>query len=128
MRKSTREVKKPEIFRFDERPQKSRDVDNDDDNASPETDEEEDLFHEKSNFIAKNHTTKSTAASKRSTTKASIASSSSSSSVPTSLFGGSVDFFHYLTIADLKKGDISYLFMILPPDKYLDRKFHPVFD
>ena len=122
MRKSTREVKKPEIFRFEERPHKSRDVDNDDDNASPETDEEEDLFHEKSNFIAKNQSTKSTAASKRSTTKTSIASSSSSSSVPTSLFGGSVDCLHYLTIVDLKKGDLSYLFMILPPDKYTGQK------
>ena len=46
MRKSTRETKKPELFRFEESVNKSRKNYGEDDNASPDTDEEEDLFNE----------------------------------------------------------------------------------
>lgn len=46
MRKSTREIKKPELFRFEESTNKSRKNYEEDDNASPDTDEEEDLFNE----------------------------------------------------------------------------------
>ena len=41
MRKSTREVKKPVLFQFDERSNRARGQYEDDDNGSPDTDEEE---------------------------------------------------------------------------------------
>ena len=101
MRKSTRNVKKPEIFRFEERPNKLRELDNDDDNASPETDDEEDLFLEKSSKAIKNRPAKSIAASKRSITNTSVTASSSSSSAPSSLFGGSVKLYKCKAFFDL---------------------------
>lgn len=53
MRKSTREVRKPELFQFVPRTLKLREQIEESDHASPETDEEEDLFNDKQIAVAK---------------------------------------------------------------------------
>jgi hypothetical protein len=67
MRKSTREVKKPELFQFVPRTTKLRELIEENDHASPETDEEEDLFNDKQVAVQK--------------------ARAASSSAPSSLFG-----------------------------------------
>ena len=79
MRKSTREVKKPELFQFVPRTSKLREIVEDNDHASPETDEEEDLFHDKQVAVQKPRALKGPARSK--------AVTNTSSAAPSSLFG-----------------------------------------
>lgn len=79
MRKSTREVKKPELFQFVPRTLKLRELVEENDHASPETDEEEDLFNDKQVVALKPRAIKDRARSK--------AMATSSSAAPTTLFG-----------------------------------------
>jgi hypothetical protein len=79
MRKSTREVKKPELFQFVPRTTKLRELIEENDHASPETDEEEDLFNDKQVAVQKARAVKGPARSKGMAT--------ASSSAPSPLFG-----------------------------------------
>ena len=65
MRKSTREIKKTELFQFEQRPSKLLGIDDEDQDASPETDEEEGFFHEKLPGVSKSRVAKVSRSQKR---------------------------------------------------------------
>jgi hypothetical protein len=76
MRKSSREVKKPELFQFVPRTSKLREIVEENDHASPETDEEEDLFNDKQIAVQKPRVIKGPARSKAVASSSSAATSS----------------------------------------------------
>lgn len=70
MRKSTREIKKTELFQFEQRLTKLPETDDDDHNSSPETDEEENFFDEKPRGVSKSRVAKISRSLKRNANEA----------------------------------------------------------